>query len=56
MPKARYHLRWQIEDNGSVRVSVIQQRTGTFAEFEGYDGEETTDVTAEHDAWGVSPR
>jgi bifunctional DNA-binding transcriptional regulator/antitoxin component of YhaV-PrlF toxin-antitoxin module len=50
------HLRWQIEDNGSVRVSVIQQRTGTFAEFEGYDGEETTDVTAEHDAWGVSPR
>ncbi len=28
-------LRWQVEDDGSVRVQVIQQQTGTFAEFEG---------------------
>ncbi|ELY46928.1 hypothetical protein C494_13566 [Natronorubrum bangense JCM 10635] len=44
------HLRWQIEDDGSIRVHVIQQQTGTFAEFDGYDGETATDVTAEHDA------
>jgi bifunctional DNA-binding transcriptional regulator/antitoxin component of YhaV-PrlF toxin-antitoxin module len=47
------HLRWHLEDDGSVRVEIVQQRTGTFAEFDGYDGEETTDVTADHDAWGV---
>jgi bifunctional DNA-binding transcriptional regulator/antitoxin component of YhaV-PrlF toxin-antitoxin module len=46
-------LRWHIEDDGSVRVQVVQQRTGMFAEFDGYEGDETTDVTREHDAWGV---
>jgi len=46
-------LRWHIEEDGSLRVQVVQQQTGTFAEFEGYDGETDTDVTAEHDAWGV---
>lgn len=46
-------LRWSLEDDGTVRVQVVQQQTGTFAGFEGYDGEETTDVTVEHDAWGV---
>lgn len=46
-------LRWQLEDDGSVRVRVVQQREGTFADFEGYDGETATDVTADHDAWGV---
>lgn len=46
-------LRWHIEDDGSVRVQVIQQQTGTFAEFDGYDGAETTDVTSDHDAWSV---
>jgi bifunctional DNA-binding transcriptional regulator/antitoxin component of YhaV-PrlF toxin-antitoxin module len=46
-------LRWQLEDDGSVRVQVVQQQTGTFAEFDGYEGEETTDVTTDHDAWGV---
>ena len=44
------HLRWQIEDDGSIRIHVIQQQTGTFAE---YDGETATNVTAEHDAWCV---
>jgi len=38
---------------GSIRVQVIQQQTGTFADFDGYAGEEPTDVTSEHDAWGV---
>lgn len=47
------HLRWHVEDDGSVRVEVVQQQSGTFAEFDGYDGEDATDVTADHDAWGV---
>lgn len=47
------HLRWRIEDDGSVRVEVVRQRTGTFADFEGHDGDEETDATADHDAWGV---
>jgi len=46
-------LRWHLEDDGSIRVHVIQQQTGTFADFDGYAGEETTDVTSDHDAWGV---
>ncbi|MGB9954715.1 AbrB/MazE/SpoVT family DNA-binding domain-containing protein (plasmid) [Haloarcula marismortui] len=46
-------LRWQLEDDGSIRVQVIQQQTGTFADFDGYAGEKSTDVTSDHDAWGV---
>jgi antitoxin component of MazEF toxin-antitoxin module len=46
-------LRWHIEDDGTLRVQVVQQRTETFSDFEGYDGDQETDVTAEHDAWGV---
>jgi bifunctional DNA-binding transcriptional regulator/antitoxin component of YhaV-PrlF toxin-antitoxin module len=46
-------LRWHVEEDGSIRVQVVQHQTGTFAEFDGYDGETDTDVTAEHDAWGV---
>jgi bifunctional DNA-binding transcriptional regulator/antitoxin component of YhaV-PrlF toxin-antitoxin module len=46
-------LRWHLEDDGSIRVQVIQQQTGTFADFDGYAGEESTDVTTDHDAWGV---
>lgn len=47
------HLRWHLDADGSLRVHVIQQETGTFASFEGYDGEQDTDVSREHDAWGV---
>lgn len=46
-------LRWHLEDNGTVSVRVVQQERGTFADFDGYDGDSKTDVTAEHDAWGV---
>lgn len=46
-------LRWQIGDDGTLRVQVVRQRSGTFQDFEGYDGGEDTDVTADHDAWGV---
>lgn len=47
-------LRWEIDENG-VRVEVVHQRRGTFADFEGYDGTEETDVRTDHDAWGVGP-
>lgn len=47
------HLRWHIDDDGAIRVEVVQQRHGTFADFEGYEGETETDATADHDAWGL---
>ncbi|MFB6178768.1 MAG: AbrB/MazE/SpoVT family DNA-binding domain-containing protein [Halorientalis sp.] len=46
-------LRWHIEDDGTLRVQVVQQQSGTFSDFDGYDGDQETDVTAEHDTWGV---
>ncbi|MCU4719033.1 AbrB/MazE/SpoVT family DNA-binding domain-containing protein [Halapricum hydrolyticum] len=46
-------LRWRVEEDRTLRVEVVQQRTGTFSDFDGYDGDQETDVTAEHDNWGV---
>lgn len=46
-------LRWQIADDGTLRVRVVQQRSGTFSAFDGYEGDAETDVTTDHDAWGV---
>lgn len=46
-------LRWHIESDDSIRVEVIQQKTGTFADFDGYGGDTDTDVTTEHDVWGI---
>lgn len=46
-------LRWHIEDDGALRVQVVQQRRGTFRDFDGYDGDQATDVETDHDAWGV---
>jgi antitoxin component of MazEF toxin-antitoxin module len=46
-------LRWQIEEDGTLRVEVVQQRRGTFHDFDGYDGDQATEVTTDHDAWGV---
>lgn len=48
------YLRWHVQDDGSLRVEILEQQTGTFADFDGYSGDEDTDVTAEHDAWGVT--
>lgn len=48
-------LRWHIEDSGTLRVQVVQQRSGTFSNFDGYEGDETTAVEEEHDTWGVDP-
>jgi bifunctional DNA-binding transcriptional regulator/antitoxin component of YhaV-PrlF toxin-antitoxin module len=46
-------LRWHIEDDGTLRVQVVQQHDGTFSDFSGYDGDRETAVTTEHDAWGI---
>ena len=46
-------LRWHLEDDGTLRVQVVQQRSGTFGDFDGYGGDDDTDVTVDHDAWGV---
>jgi len=46
-------LRWILDDDGGLRVEVVSQRTGTFEEFDGYDGDVDTDASAEHDAWGL---
>ena len=46
-------LRWRIEDDGTLRVRVVQQRRGTFGDFDGYDGDRETAVTVDHDTWGV---
>ncbi|WP_254861621.1 AbrB/MazE/SpoVT family DNA-binding domain-containing protein [Halovivax gelatinilyticus] len=46
-------LRWEIEDSGTIRVEVVQLRTGTFTDFDGYTGDAETDVTDEHDSWGL---
>ncbi|TKX80837.1 AbrB/MazE/SpoVT family DNA-binding domain-containing protein [Halorubrum sp. SD626R] len=46
-------LRWHLEDDGTVRVQLVRQRSGTFSAFEGYDGTDATDVASDHDAWGV---
>lgn len=46
-------LRWHIEDDGTLRVQVVQQRNGTFSDFDGYEGDQETEVTTDHDAWSV---
>ena len=46
-------LRWHLEDDGTLLVRVVQQRSDTFRDFEGYDGNQETDVTSDHDAWSV---
>lgn len=46
-------LRWHIKDDGTLRVEVVQQHSGTFSDFDGYDGDQATKVEIEHDTWGV---
>lgn len=47
-------LRWQIEDDGTLRVQIVQQREGTFSGFDGYEGEAATDAESDHDEWGLT--
>lgn len=46
-------LRWTLEESGDVRVEVVSRRSGTFADFEGYEGDASTDAAADHDGWGL---
>jgi len=46
-------LRWRTTDEGTLCVEVVRRESGAFDEFEGYDGEDATDVREDHDAWGV---
>ena len=46
-------LRWVLEEDGTLSVEVIHRRTGTFADFTGYEADgEPTNVVEEHDSWG----
>ncbi|WP_276299208.1 hypothetical protein [Halorussus lipolyticus] len=31
----------------------VGQETSTFTDFDGYEGDEETDATDDHDTWGV---
>lgn len=44
-------LRWRIETDDSVRVEIVRQQSGTFADFDGYDG--GVDIDADHDQWEI---
>ena len=46
-------LCWQLKDDGTLLVRVVQQRSGTFSEFDSYGGDEDSDVPTDHDAWSV---
>ena len=46
-------LRWHLNDDGTLRVRVVQQRSETFSDFDGYGGEQATDIQSQHDTWGV---
>jgi gamma-glutamylaminecyclotransferase len=52
---------WPGEDGFAERVRsyvgeedvVVRPQRGTFPDFDGYEGDEPTDVTADHDEWGL---
>jgi len=46
-------LRWHVESDRTLRVQIVQQHRGTFSDFDGYDGEQETEVEHHHDAWGI---
>ncbi|MEF8821875.1 MAG: hypothetical protein V5A52_06325 [Halovenus sp.] len=43
----------QVDDESTGQIEVVQHRRGTFADFDGYDGDEETDATLKHDGWGI---
>lgn len=40
-------LRWMLDDEGQLRVEVVRQRYGAFADLDPIDIEEETDAVAE---------
>jgi bifunctional DNA-binding transcriptional regulator/antitoxin component of YhaV-PrlF toxin-antitoxin module len=47
-------LRWNVTDDGTLRVEVVNRQSGTFTDFDGYSGDTATDVASDHDDWGVN--
>jgi bifunctional DNA-binding transcriptional regulator/antitoxin component of YhaV-PrlF toxin-antitoxin module len=47
------HLRWRVAEDGTLEVEVVRHRTGTFTDFEPFDGDRATDAATEHDSWGI---
>jgi bifunctional DNA-binding transcriptional regulator/antitoxin component of YhaV-PrlF toxin-antitoxin module len=47
-------LRWSVDSDGVLRIEVVRRDSGTFGEFEGYDGDEATDARTGHDAWDAT--
>ena len=46
-------LRWVYSESGELRVEVVHQREGTFADFDGYEGGPGVNVVEDHDAFGI---
>lgn len=46
-------IRWKVEDDDTLRVQIVQRRNGTLSGFDGYGGDEDTDVTVDHGARDV---
>jgi bifunctional DNA-binding transcriptional regulator/antitoxin component of YhaV-PrlF toxin-antitoxin module len=46
-------LRWQVENDGTLRVHVVRQHSPTFSDFDGYEGDGETEVGTDHDGWGI---
>lgn len=42
-------LRWTVDEEGALSVSVISQRSGAFSELEPVDIGESTDAAEDHD-------
>jgi len=45
-------IRWEIDDEGEVQITVVKQRYGAFDDFDPVDIGET-DAVEEHDAYGA---
>lgn len=45
-------IRWEIDDDGDIQITVVKQRYGAFDDFEPVDIGET-DAVEEHDAYGA---
>jgi hypothetical protein len=48
-------LRLRVDD-AKLSAAFVRGRSGTFADFSGYEGEVDTDAAAEHDLWGIASR
>lgn len=45
-------LRWAVDENGTLSVTVLKQRSGAFSELDPVDVGEPTDAAEDHDLVG----